>query len=73
MSSWRISSRHCRAVERTDFDILCQSAGVDGARLEGDIQRAIDKLPHGAGAVEEFSDHIFHAIREAWTLWQDGA
>ncbi len=53
--------------ERTDFDILCQSAGVDGARLEGDIQRALDKLPHGASAVEEFSDHIFHAIREAWT------
>src|SRR5690606_24246550 len=36
-------------------------------RLEGDIQRALDKLPHGASAVEEFSDHIFHAIREAWT------
>lgn len=53
--------------ERTDFDILCQSAGVDGARLEGDIQRALDRLPHGASAVEEFSDHIFHAIREAWT------
>jgi len=53
--------------ERTDFDILCQSAGVDGARLEGDIQRSLDKLPHGASAVEEFSDHIFLAIREAWT------
>ena len=54
-------------TERTDFDILCQSAGVDGARLEGDIQRALDRLPHGASAVEEFSDHIFHAIREGWT------
>ncbi|WP_395542228.1 type VI secretion system ATPase TssH [Neotabrizicola sp. sgz301269] len=54
-------------TERTDFDIICQSAGVDGARMEGDIQRALDKLPHGASAVEEFSDHIFHAIREAWT------
>jgi type VI secretion system protein VasG len=53
--------------ERTDFEILCQSAGIDGARLEGDIQRSLDKLPHGASAVEEFSDHIFHAIREAWT------
>jgi type VI secretion system protein VasG len=53
--------------ERTDFDILCRSAGVDAARLEGDIQRALDRLPHGASAVEEFSDHIFHAIREAWT------
>ncbi len=40
--------------DRTDFEILCQSAGVDGARLEGDIQRALDKLPHGASAVEEF-------------------
>lgn len=55
-------------TERSDFDILCQSAGVDGARLEGDIQRALDRLPHGASAVEEFSDHIFHAIREAWTF-----
>lgn len=54
-------------TERTDFDVLCQSAGVDGARLEGDIQRSLDKLPHGASAVEEFSDHIFHAIREGWT------
>ncbi|NGM46374.1 type VI secretion system ATPase TssH [Rhodobacter sp. SGA-6-6] len=54
-------------TERTDFDILCRSAGIDGARLEGDIQRSLDKLPHGASAVEEFSDHIFHAIREGWT------
>ncbi|WP_149141259.1 type VI secretion system ATPase TssH [Gemmobacter caeruleus] len=55
-------------AERSDFEILCQSAGVDAARLEGDIQRALDRLPYGAGAVEEFSDHIFHAIREGWTL-----
>ncbi len=53
---------------RSDFEILCQSAGVDEARLEGDLQRAIDALPHGAGSVEEFSDHIFRAIQEGWTL-----
>ena len=29
---------------------------------------SLDRLPHGASAVEEFSDHIFHAIREAWTM-----
>ncbi len=52
---------------RSDFEILCQSAGVDEARLEGDLARALDALPHGAGSIEEFSDHIFHAIREAWT------
>lgn len=55
-------------AERSDFEILCQSAGVDGARLEGDLQRALDALPHGAGSVEEFSDHIFRAIQEGWQL-----
>ncbi len=53
---------------RSDFEILCQSAGVDAARLEGDLQRAMDALPNGAGSVEEFSDHIFRTIQEAWTL-----
>ncbi len=53
---------------RSDFEILLQSAGVDEARLEGDIARAIDALPHGAGSVEEFSDHIFRAIQDAWTF-----
>ena len=31
--------------ERSDFEILCQSAGVDAARLEGDVARALDRLP----------------------------
>ena len=53
---------------RSDFEILLQSAGVDEARLEGDIARALDALPHGAGSVEEFSDHIFRAIQEGWTF-----
>ncbi|MDI3337726.1 type VI secretion system ATPase TssH [Defluviimonas aestuarii] len=53
---------------RSDFEILLQSADVDEARLEGDIARAIDALPHGAGSVEEFSDHIFRAIQDAWTF-----
>ncbi|MDH5530845.1 MAG: type VI secretion system ATPase TssH, partial [Paracoccaceae bacterium] len=53
---------------RSDFEILCQSAGVDEARLEGDIAKALDGLPSGAGSVEEFSDHIFRAIQEAWTF-----
>jgi type VI secretion system protein VasG len=54
--------------ERSDFEILLKSAGVDEGKLEGDLQRALDALPHGAGSVEEFSDHLFHAIREAWTF-----
>lgn len=54
--------------ERSDFDILLESAGVDRHKLTGDLLRATDALPHGAGSVEEFSDHIFRAIKEAWNF-----
>ena len=55
--------------ERSDMDILLDSAGIDRHKLTGDMLRATDVLPHGAGSVEEFSDHIFRAIQEAWELW----
>ena len=53
--------------ERSDFAILGQAAGVDEARLSADITRAADALPRGSTSVEEFSDHIFRAIQDAWT------
>ena len=52
---------------RSDFQLILAEAGVDSGRLVADMTRAIDRLPHGAGSIEEFSDHIFHAIQEAWT------
>lgn len=54
--------------DRSDFKILLQSADVDFEKLEGDVVKAIDALPHGASSVEEFSDHIFHAIQDAWSM-----
>ncbi len=54
-------------AERSDFAILLESAGVERAQFDGELVRAIDALPHGAGSVEEFSDHIFRAIQEAWS------
>ncbi|HRO14314.1 MAG TPA: AAA family ATPase, partial [Paracoccus sp. (in: a-proteobacteria)] len=51
----------------SDLALIGAAAGVDAARLEGDLARALDGLPRGASAVEEFSDHIFHAIQEGWT------
>lgn len=53
-----------------DLGILLTSAGVDQGKLDADLVRALDALPAGASAVEEFSDHLFLAIREAWTLGQ---
>jgi len=57
-------------TERSDFQILLRSAGVDDHKLTGDTLRFTDALPHGAGSVEEFSDHIFRAISEAMVLGQ---
>ncbi|MDO6587945.1 type VI secretion system ATPase TssH [Salipiger sp. 1_MG-2023] len=55
-------------TEFSDMAILLEAAGVDRHRFDGDILKATDALPHGAGSVEEFSDHIFRAIQEAWSL-----
>ncbi|MEK1874170.1 MAG: type VI secretion system ATPase TssH [Rhizobium altiplani] len=55
-------------VDRADFQLLFADAGMDLGRLAADMARAIDKLPYGATSIEEFSDHIFHAIQEAWSL-----
>lgn len=54
--------------ERSDFQLVIADAGVDASRLAADLTRAVDKLPYGATSIEEFSDHIFHAIQEAWSL-----
>ncbi len=55
-------------TERSDVAILLEAAGVDRHRFDGDLLRATDALPHGAGSVEEFSDHIFRAIQEGWNF-----
>jgi type VI secretion system protein VasG len=54
--------------ERSDVQLILADAGADASRLAGDMARAIDRLPYGATSIEEFSDHIFHAIQEAWSL-----
>lgn len=54
--------------DRSDVQMMIADAGVDASRLTSDMTRAVDKLPYGATSIEEFSDHIFHAIQEAWNL-----
>lgn len=54
--------------ERSDVQMIIADAGVDASRLTADMTRAVDKLPYGATSIEEFSDHIFHAIQEGWSL-----
>lgn len=54
--------------DRSDAQLMIADAGMDAGRLAADMTRALDKLPYGATSIEEFSDHIFHAIQEAWNL-----
>ncbi|MER8826747.1 type VI secretion system ATPase TssH [Mesorhizobium sp. M0938] len=54
--------------DRSDVQMILAHAGVDASRLTADLTRAVDKLPYGATSIEEFSDHIFHAIQEGWNL-----
>ncbi|WP_214472666.1 type VI secretion system ATPase TssH [Mesorhizobium sp. dw_380] len=54
--------------DRSDVQMIIADAGVDASRFTADMTRAVDKLPYGATSIEEFSDHIFHAIQEAWNL-----
>ena len=54
--------------ERSDVQMMIADAGVDASRITADMTRAVDKLPYGATSIEEFSDHIFHAIQEGWNL-----
>ncbi len=58
------------AEDGSDFALLLQAAEVDQGTLEADLTRALDALPRGASAVEEFSDHLFHAIRDGWNMGQ---
>ncbi|KMK65250.1 type VI secretion system ATPase TssH [Puniceibacterium sp. IMCC21224] len=55
-------------TDGSDLALLMQAVGVDRHKFDGDVLRATDALPHGAGSVEEFSDHIFRAIQEGWNL-----
>ncbi|MHA6643537.1 type VI secretion system ATPase TssH [Mesorhizobium sp. A623] len=54
--------------DRSDVQMILADARVDASRVASDMTRAVDKLPYGATSIEEFSDHIFHAIQEAWSL-----
>lgn len=54
--------------ERSDVQFMLAEAGADMSRVAADMTRALDRLPYGATALSDFSDHIFDAIQQAWSL-----
>lgn len=55
-------------AERGDVQLILADAGVDPARLAADMTLALDRLPYGATSIQDFSDHVFHAIQEGWSF-----
>ncbi len=54
-------------ADRGDVQAILVETGIDPGRLAADMTRAVDRLPYGATSIQDFSDHVFHAIQEGWS------
>jgi type VI secretion system protein VasG len=56
-------------LQTPDSDIhkIIQHYGLDASVLAKDMTTALDRLPRGATAINDFSPHIENAIERAWT------
>ena len=50
----------------SDFRQLLKHFNINPAALEKDITAELDRLPRGATAIVDFSEHVDHAIERAW-------
>jgi type VI secretion system protein VasG len=50
----------------SDLHHIVRHFELDSARLVADLQAALERLPRGASGIEDFSEHIPEAVKEAW-------
>jgi type VI secretion system protein VasG len=50
----------------SDLHRIVRHFEVDAAKLAADLTRALDKLPRGATAISDLSEHIENAVERAW-------
>jgi type VI secretion system protein VasG len=50
----------------SDLHRILRHFEVDSGRLAADLQAALDRLPRGASAIEDFSEHVPYAVKEGW-------
>jgi type VI secretion system protein VasG len=50
----------------SDLHRILRHFEVDTARLVADLQASLERLPRGASAIEDFSEHVPYAVKEAW-------
>lgn len=64
-------------LQDQDSDLLriIKHFGLDMSRVQADVTSELDRLPRGATAITDFSEHIDHAIERSWLyatlLYQD--
>src|SRR5262245_627595 len=50
----------------SDLHHILRHFEVDSGRLTRDLQTTLERLPRGASAIEDFSEHIPYAVKEGW-------
>jgi type VI secretion system protein VasG len=50
----------------SDVSAIVRHYGLDAAALARDVTAALDRLPRGSTAIQDFSEHITHAIQQGW-------
>ncbi|MDF9832756.1 type VI secretion system protein VasG [Ereboglobus sp. PH5-5] len=54
-------------TQDTDLHHIARHFSLDASRLAADLTAALDRLPRGATAINDFSPHIENATQQAWT------
>ncbi len=50
----------------SDLHRIIRHFDIDASKLAADLTRALDKLPRGATAISDLSEHIENAVERAW-------
>jgi len=53
-------------IDNSDLQKIVRHFGGSEADMVADLTKALDRLPRGASAIADFSDHIFDAIERGW-------
>src|SRR5215813_15125189 len=50
----------------SDLHRILRHFEIDSSRLVRDLQTMLERLPRGASAIEDFSEHVPYAVKEGW-------
>ncbi len=53
-------------TNESDVQAIVRHYGLDQSALARDVTTALDRLPRGSTAIQDFSEHITHAIQQGW-------